>query len=101
MAAPRFTRRQFETRLVAKARRDAHFRRKLLADPNQTYATELGREIPGQAQIRVVEEAENVFYVVLPFVPPGLRLSDEQVLKIAKRELTHRNPCWGLGDGLD
>lgn len=101
MKAPKFKRSEFEARLVAKALRDPEFRRRLVADPTRTYAAELGRRIPDAARIKVVEETENTFCVAIPFLPPGLKITDEQLEAVARRELTHRNPCWGVGDGLD
>lgn len=101
MKQPRFKRYEFEAKLVAKALRDPDFRRRLLSAPTQTYATQLGRPIPSVAQIKVLEETENTFYVTIPFLPPDVQISEQQLQAVARRELTHRNPCWGLGDGLE
>lgn len=99
----KFERNRFDADLVARALKDASFRRKLLEDPRSVYAAELQKVIPGQTipdgvEIRVAQEAENVFYVVLPCVPPSLALSDAALEKLARHETTHREPCWGLGD---
>lgn len=101
MKQPRFKRCEFEAKLVAKALTDPEFRQRLLSAPTQTYAKELGRKIPALAQIKVVEETENTFYVTIPFLPTDLKISEEQLQAVARRELTHRNPCWGVGDGLE
>ena len=89
--------------MVAQALKDPLFRRRLLEDPKSVYAAELQKVIPGQTipdgvEIRIAEEAENVFYVVLPCAPPSLGLSDAALEKVARHETTHREPCWGLGD---
>ena len=99
----KFERSRFDADLVAQALKDPRFRRKLLEDPKAVYADELAKIIPGQTvpesvEIRVAEEAENVFYIVLPCVPPSLNLSDAALEKVARHETTHREPCWGLGD---
>ena len=98
-----FQRARFDADLVFKALKDEAFRTRLLADPTRVYGEELRKsmphhEVPDGVEIRVVEEAENVFYVVLPCVPPTMDLSDEALRRVARHERTHRNPCWGLGD---
>lgn len=98
MKAPRFKRCEFEATLIAKALNDPAFRHQLLTTPKKVYEAELGRSIPPEAEIRVVEERGNVFYVVLPFLPEDERFTDEQIAAVARRELTHREPCWGVGD---
>lgn len=97
----KFKRRDFEARLAAKALRDSEFRRRLVAEPTETYSAELGRKIPDGVRIKVVEDTENTFYVAIPFLPSDLKVTEEQLEAVAKRELTHRNPCWGVGDGLE
>lgn len=101
VSEPRFSRHNFESKLVAKALGDSGFRERFISDPTKTYAEELGRQIPVEASIRVVEETATMFYVVLPFIPPDARLSNEKLLKVAAHELTHRDPCWGVGDPIE
>ncbi len=103
MTEDRIERSRFDADLVARALKDPEFRRRLLSDPKAVYGDELkkvkpGQEIPEGVEIRIAEESENVFYVVLPCVPPSMELNDEGLEKIAWRESTHRMPCWGLGD---
>jgi hypothetical protein len=101
MKAPKFKRCDFEAKLIAKALKDPEFRKRLLSAPKETYQAELGRPIPKEAEIRVVEEKGDLFYVVLPFLPYSERFSEEQIAAVARRELTHREPCWGVGDPVD
>jgi hypothetical protein len=101
MKTQRFKRCEFEAKLIAKALKDSQFRKQLLAAPKETYQAALGRPIPKEAEIRVVEEKGNVFYVVLPFLPPGETFSEEQIASVARRESTHREPCWSVGDPVN
>jgi hypothetical protein len=87
--------------LVAKALHDHEFRKRLLANPTEVYAESLGHKIPDGVEIRVVEETPTIFYLVLPFLPSIDGTTRTTILAVAERELTHREPCWGLGDGLE
>jgi hypothetical protein len=95
-----FTRHDFDAKLVAKALQDPAFRARLLAHPTATYAAALGRALPTQARIRVVEETATRFYVILPYLPPAASLAPAVIEAVARHQLTHRHPCWGVGDGL-
>jgi hypothetical protein len=97
----RFSRAEFDAALAARAIQDRSFKERLLADPTRVYSEELGRAIPEEATIRVIEETKDTFYVVLPYVPQEVELTREIALKVGGRELTHRDPCWGLGDGIE
>ena len=103
MIDARFQRARFDADLVSKALKDEDFRHRLLANPTQVYGEELRKAKPGHAipegvEIKIAEETEDVFYVVLPSVPPAMHLDDEALRRVARHERTHRNPCWGLGD---
>ena len=103
MADAPFERARFDAALVFKALKDADFRARLLANPTEVYGEEPRRVLPGKdipegVEIRIAEEAENVFYVVLPCIPATMRLSDDALRRVARHEQTHRDPCWGLGD---
>jgi hypothetical protein len=101
MKDSKFKRRDFEATLAAKALRDPEFRRRLVANPTETYAAELNHKIPDGVRVKIVEDSENTFYVTIPFLPADLKVTEEQLEAVARRELTHRNPCWGVGDGLE
>ena len=103
MADKHFQRNTFDDGLIARAIKDEAFRKRLLDDPRAVYAEELAKAKPGQTipdgvEIRIAQEDENVFYLVLPCVPAWMGLDDAAAERIAKHEATHRNPCWGLGD---
>jgi len=103
LANPHFQRARFDADLVFKALKDGAFRARLLSNPTQVYGEELSRALPGHeipegVEIKIVEERENVFYVLLPCVPAAMHLSDDALQRVARHEQTHRNPCWGLGD---
>ena len=98
-----FQRSRFDAELVLKALKDEDFRSRLLANPTQVYGEELSRALPGHeipdgVEIKMAEEQENVFYVVLPCIPPTMHLSEDALERVARHEQTHRNPCWKLGD---
>jgi hypothetical protein len=74
MADAPFQRARFDADLVFKALKDRGFRARLLANPTKVYGEELrraapGKEIPEGVEIKIAEEAENVFYVILPCIP--------------------------------
>lgn len=103
MADKHFQRNTFDDGLIARAIKDEAFRKRLLDDPRTVYAEELAKAKPGQTipdgvEIRIAQEDEHVFYLVLPCVPAWMGLDDAAIERIAKHEATHRNPCWGLGD---
>lgn len=103
MTENRFERSRFDAELTARALKDPNFRRRLMENPTAVYGEALrdampGRDIPEGVEIRIAEETENVFYVVLPCIPATMHLSDETLDRVARHEQTHRNPCWGLGD---
>ena len=103
MAEERFQRHLFDAELVTRALKGPDFRRRLIEDPTGVYDEAIRAAMPNLAvpegvEIRIAQEEENVFYLVLPCVPPGESLSDESLASIARHERTHRLPCWGLGD---
>src|SRR6516164_4155332 len=63
--------------VVARAWGDLSFKAKLLADPTSALAT-LGAAVPAGMTVKVVENVENLDYLVLPVRPAG-ELSDEKV----------------------
>lgn len=103
MVEDRFKRSCFDAQLVARALKDRSFRDRLVQDPRGVYEEELRVAMPGHAipegvEIRIAQEKEDAFYVVLPYLPPEMNLSDDVIARVSRHEQTHRNPCWGLGD---
>ncbi|GAA2529196.1 NHLP leader peptide family RiPP precursor [Pilimelia columellifera] len=70
-------------RVVEKARSDASFRSQLIANPKAAIESELGITIPTDLNVKVVEEQQNEFYVVLPPKEQSGQLSDEQLAGVA------------------
>ena len=95
----RFERRQFDAALIERALVDSEFRERLVSDPKSVYEESLGRKIPNEVQIHVVEETGNILYIAIPHAPSSI--SSEDAMMIASGQRTHREPCWGLGDGID
>ncbi len=103
MSKNQFRRYEFDAQLVAKALKDKDFRDRFVQDPKGVYEEELKKlnpyqSIPEEVELKVLEETESLFYVVLPYIPDDMNLSDEAIDQVARHERTHRNPCWGLGD---
>jgi hypothetical protein len=94
-----FSRREFDTRLVQRALTNPQFRKRLVDNPKGVYASELGRQIPDDVVIRVMEESGSLVYIVIPYSSDIV--SEAEAKMLAERKKTHREPCWGLGDGLE
>ena len=52
--------------LIAKASRDEHFRRALVADPVGTVNAEIGGRLPEDLDVEVHEESHETLHLVLP-----------------------------------
>jgi hypothetical protein len=57
-------------KLIARAWSDESFKKELLADPRTVLAAH-GITVPEGVNIQVLEEKENVRYLILPAVPDG------------------------------
>jgi Lhr-like helicase len=77
-------RKQLEERLIAKATKDETFRNNLLTSPREALETELGITIPDTVIIKVLEEDQNSFYLVLP---PIINPETEDELSEAELEM--------------
>ena len=67
--------------VVARAWRDADFKRRLLAEPAAALR-EHGVPVPEGTQVRVVENAADLIHLILP-AKPNEDLSDEQLEQFA------------------
>jgi len=61
----------FPNGLIDKAMKDESFRRELLANPKTVMEREMGKlkkgaKFPDALEVKVIEQPENVFYLVLP-----------------------------------
>lgn len=79
--------------VIARARTNEAFRRRLLADPAAVLKEE-GVEIPAGLELSVVEDTGNVVHLVIPEPPPPPlpdELSDEQLEHVAGGFFFHRS----------
>jgi hypothetical protein len=71
------TRRDLETKLVARAWVDDKFRARLKADPRAAVAEETGVTVPEAIEIEVLEETPDKAYIVIPL--NRVALSDDEL----------------------
>lgn len=83
-------------RLVQRAAEDADFRDKLLGDPKATIEEEMGASLPGDIEIRVVEETAETVYLVLPVAAPANDTNDGE---LSDQELDGVAGGWTSGSG--
>lgn len=80
-------RESIETKIIAKALEDDAFRQELLNNPNAAKAEiekDLGQKLPEAFQLKVVQETENMAYIVLPVtISANQELADEQLEAVA------------------
>lgn len=69
--------RAIERSLIQKSIEDESFRGRLLAKPKATIEQELGRKLPAEVKVKVLEESPNTLYLALPPVGATGRSSDE------------------------
>jgi hypothetical protein len=90
------TRQELEAQIVARAWKDEAFRRRLMADPKGAYAEEVVRQgvrqdFPEDVDVKVIEEAPNTIYLVLPTNPDAsVELTDEQLATVAGGQVCGR-----------
>ena len=86
-----------EAKLIVRAMKDEAFRAELLNNPQTAKAAfeqELGQKLPETAQIRVVQESDDVAYLVLPAMAPEKEeLSETELEAVAAGALTIRVDC--------
>jgi len=72
-----------EQALIRKSIEDESFRGRLLADPKATIEQELGRKLPEDLEVRVLEETQETVYLVLPPKRAPGELSDAELDSVA------------------
>lgn len=79
------TRGQIEDRIREKAMKDAEYRKKLMQDPKSVLSQEIDQNIPEKMEVKILEEAPNVIYLVAPqrAVQAGDELSEDQLEAVA------------------
>jgi hypothetical protein len=90
-------RRTVEARLLDKAWKDAAFRRALVEDPTGTLERELGRTVPAEVTLTVLEETPTNRYLVLPAAPPQQgELSDQDLETLSGGGTEGTCMTWGV-----
>jgi len=89
-------RRQFESYLIRKAWKDPAFRKELVADPSGVFLRELkaldpNATLEGPIQIKIVEEAADQAYLVLPLNPASLELNESELDHVVGGGCTCKN----------
>ncbi len=69
------TRKDLEAEIIAKAWEDERFRQELLSNPKEAIAKILGTKLAENLEVRVVQEAPNDLYLVLPVKPDDTSVS--------------------------
>ncbi len=75
------TQSQIQNQLIARATADETFRAQLLENPRAAIKDETGLSVPDGINIRVVEDNESDYHLVLP--PAGRNLSDQEIGGVA------------------
>lgn len=65
------SRKELETRLLARAFRDDFYLKRLVAEPKRLIEEVVGAPLPESLEITVLEETEKTAYLVLPVNPSG------------------------------
>ncbi|MFD0588907.1 NHLP leader peptide family RiPP precursor [Paenibacillus sp. GCM10027627] len=60
---------QLREQIIEKAWADAGFKKQLLEDPKAAILAAFGIEVPANLQLKVLEETEDTYYLVLPQSP--------------------------------
>ncbi len=68
---PLAVRYELESKLVTRAWSDPEFRKALLANPRAAFEKELGRRLPAEFEIRVLEDTPTLYHFVIPRNPAG------------------------------
>lgn len=72
--------------VIVRAIEDDAFKQELVSQPNAVIERELGITLPEGAEIRVLEQEDNIRYLILPMQPDSLdgdELSEEQLEAVA------------------
>ena len=79
-----WTRGQLWDKIVDQAQKNPKYLESLKADPRGLMEKQLGTAIPKGVNIKVLEEASDTYYIVLPaFAKEGAELSDSDLEKVA------------------
>ena len=79
-----WTRGQLSDKIVEQVQSNPKYREELLKDPRALMSKQLGTQIPSNVKITVLQETQDTYYVVLPYMPKeGQELDDSELEKVA------------------
>ena len=79
-----WTRGQLWDKIVEQAAKNPKYMQQLMADPRGLMEKQLGTSIPKSVNIKVLQEANDTYYIVLPSIAKeGAELSDADLEKVA------------------
>ena len=79
------TRGQMQDEIWKKAYNDSAYRDELFGNPKKILSKELGKDLPGDMEVEIIEEKSNVICLVAPPKPikVGEEIADEYLDKVA------------------
>ncbi|RPJ84994.1 MAG: NHLP leader peptide family natural product precursor, partial [Acidobacteria bacterium] len=78
------TRGQLLDKIVEQAQTNPEYYDQLMKNPRALMERQLGTAIPGNVNVKVLEETPDTYYIVLPYAPKeGAELSDADLEKVA------------------
>jgi hypothetical protein len=84
MPTANWTRGQLWDKIVEQAEKNPKYKQQLMADPRGLMEKQLGTSIPKNVNIKVLQEANDTYYIVLPATAAdGAELSDSDLEKVA------------------
>jgi hypothetical protein len=95
MDPSRYSRRQAEAEIIVRAWKDETFMEKLLSNPKEALR-DLGRTVPEDLEVAIVQETERMVSLVLPARPDNIEtLTDSELLRIAAKDTAPRSADQG------
>ncbi len=90
---------KFRAKIIARAWKDPQYKQKLLKNPKAAFK-EMGYDLQGQFEVRVVEDTQKIHTFILPVcVARSEEMSDQELEKFAAgagnaTDMAHTAPCW-------
>jgi hypothetical protein len=96
------SRKDIRDALVRAALKDEEFRESLIANPKLAIERALGTTLPDNLEVELLQETENLMYIVLPKQIPAKaeELSDAELETVAGGFLTNNNTLPNSDSGL-
>lgn len=67
---------------ILKALKDPSFKKKLMINPKKTLEEECQISLPENLSIQVLEESESKKYLVIPHVPQGSEITEDELREL-------------------